>query len=91
MPVFYIKHFGRLHRNLDDLLGYLIRRLRKIFLNPADDKPAANLDESYGDRLISVDLTGAALCMKDELQQMLKQGDEDPRRRWKYSLIIVPE
>lgn len=53
--------------------------------------PAADFDESYGDRLISVDLTGTALCMKDELQQMLKQGNEASRRRWKYSPFIVPE
>ncbi|OXL82596.1 hypothetical protein BCV73_05500 [Paenibacillus sp. SSG-1] len=78
MLVFYIKHFGRRHRNLDDLLGRLIRRLRKIFLNPADDKPAADFDESYWDRLISVDLTGTALCMKDGRQQMLKQGTTIP-------------
>ncbi|QNK60351.1 SDR family NAD(P)-dependent oxidoreductase [Paenibacillus sp. PAMC21692] len=40
-----------------------------------DDKPAAEFDEAYWDRLIAVDLTGTALCMKYELQQMLKQGN----------------
>ncbi|WP_251674292.1 hypothetical protein [Paenibacillus cellulositrophicus] len=53
----------------------------------ADNKPAADFDESYGDRLISVDLTGTALCMKDELQQMLKQG----RRSTSTLEINVPE
>ncbi|MGG0737658.1 SDR family NAD(P)-dependent oxidoreductase [Niallia taxi] len=40
-----------------------------------DNAPAAEFDEAYWDRLISVDLTGTALCMKYELQQMIKQGD----------------
>ncbi len=39
-----------------------------------DDKPTAEFDEDYWNRLISVDLTGTALCMKYELQQMIKQG-----------------
>ena len=40
-----------------------------------DDKPAAEFDESYWDKLMSVDLKGTALCMKYELQQMIKQGE----------------
>lgn len=40
-----------------------------------DDKPSAEFDEDYWDRLMSVDLKGAALCMKYELQQMIKQGE----------------
>ncbi|MCT2346158.1 SDR family oxidoreductase (plasmid) [Niallia taxi] len=40
-----------------------------------DNAPAAEFDEAYWDRLISVDLTGTALCMKYELQQMIKQGE----------------
>lgn len=40
-----------------------------------DDKPAAEFDEDYWNRLIAVDLTGTALSMKYELQQMLKQGN----------------
>ncbi|GAF63368.1 glucose 1-dehydrogenase [Bacillus sp. TS-2] len=39
-----------------------------------DDKPAAEFDEDYWDRLIAVDLKGTALCMKYELQQLQKQG-----------------
>ncbi len=39
-----------------------------------DDKPAAEFDEDYWNRLMAVDLTGTALCMKYELQQMLAQG-----------------
>ena len=39
-----------------------------------DDKPTAEFDEDYWNRLIAVDLTGTALCLKYELQQMIKQG-----------------
>lgn len=40
-----------------------------------DDKPAAEFDEDYWNRLIAVDLTGTAISMKYELQQMLKQNN----------------
>lgn len=40
-----------------------------------DDKPVAEFDEDYWDRLMSVDLKGTALSMKYELQQLLEQGD----------------
>lgn len=40
-----------------------------------DNAPAAEFDEAYWDKLISIDLTGTALCMKYELQQMIKQGN----------------
>ena len=40
-----------------------------------DDKLAAEFDEDYFNRLISIDLTGTALCLKYELQQMLTQGE----------------
>ncbi|WP_087972271.1 SDR family NAD(P)-dependent oxidoreductase [Oceanobacillus rekensis] len=40
-----------------------------------DNAPAAEFDEEYWNKLISIDLTGTALCMKYELQQMIKQGD----------------
>lgn len=40
-----------------------------------DNAPAAAFDEAYWDKLISIDLTGTALCMKYELQQLIKQGD----------------
>lgn len=39
-----------------------------------DNAPAAEFDEDYWNKLIAVDLTGTALCMKYELQQMIKQG-----------------
>lgn len=39
-----------------------------------DDKPLAEFDEAYWDRLMSIDLKGTALCMKWELQQMISQG-----------------
>ncbi|HEX7537111.1 MAG TPA: SDR family NAD(P)-dependent oxidoreductase [Dermatophilaceae bacterium] len=39
-----------------------------------DDKPLAEFDETYWDRLISIDLKGTALCLKWELQQMIRQG-----------------
>ncbi|TJY44205.1 SDR family oxidoreductase [Cohnella pontilimi] len=39
-----------------------------------DDKLASEFDEDYWDRLMSIDLKGTALCMKYELQQMIKQG-----------------
>ncbi|MFJ5771769.1 SDR family NAD(P)-dependent oxidoreductase [Psychrobacillus sp. NPDC093180] len=40
-----------------------------------DDKLAADFDEDYFNKLISIDLTGTALCLKYELQQMLAQGE----------------
>ena len=40
-----------------------------------DDKPVAEFDESYWDRLMAVDLKGTALCMKYEIRPLLAQGD----------------
>ena len=40
-----------------------------------DDKLASEFDEDYFNKLISIDLTGTALCLKYELQQMLAQGE----------------
>lgn len=57
-----------------DTYGKLDAAVNNAALTP-DDKPAAEFDEAYWNRLISVDLTGTALCMKYELQQMLKQGN----------------
>lgn len=57
-----------------DTFGKLDVAVNNAALTP-DDKPAAEFDEDYWNRLISVDLTGTALCMKYELQQMLKQGN----------------
>ncbi len=56
-----------------DTFGKLDVAINNAALTP-DDKPVAEFDEAYWDRLISVDLTGTALCMKYELQQMQKQG-----------------
>jgi NAD(P)-dependent dehydrogenase (short-subunit alcohol dehydrogenase family) len=56
-----------------DTFGKLDVAVNNAALTP-DDKPAAEFDEDYWNRLISVDLTGTALCMKYELQQMQKQG-----------------
>lgn len=39
-----------------------------------DDKLVAEFDENYWDKLMSIDLKGTALCLKYELQQMIKQG-----------------
>lgn len=38
-----------------------------------DNALASEFDEDYWDRLMAVDLKGAALCMKYELQQMISQ------------------
>lgn len=40
-----------------------------------DNKPVAEFDEAYWDKLMSIDLKGVALCMKYQIQQFLKQGD----------------
>lgn len=40
-----------------------------------DDKLASEFDEDYFNKLIAIDLTGTALCLKYELQQMLAQGE----------------
>ncbi|MEX3712265.1 SDR family oxidoreductase [Cytobacillus horneckiae] len=56
-----------------DTYGQLDVAVNNAALTP-DDKPAAEFDEDYWNRLIAVDLTGTALCMKYELQQMERQG-----------------
>ncbi len=53
--------------------GRLDAAVNNAALTP-DDKPMAEFDEAYWDRLMSVDLKGTALCMKWELQQMIRQG-----------------
>lgn len=40
-----------------------------------DNNAVEELDEEYWDRLMSVDLKGVALCLKYEIQQLVKQGD----------------
>lgn len=57
-----------------DTYGKLDVAVNNAALTP-DDKPVVEFDEDYWNRLIAVDLTGTALCMKYELQQMLKQGN----------------
>jgi len=39
-----------------------------------DDSPTSDIDEDLWDRIIGVNLRGTMLCLKYELQQMLKQG-----------------
>jgi NAD(P)-dependent dehydrogenase (short-subunit alcohol dehydrogenase family) len=39
-----------------------------------ESKPLADADEALFDRIISVNVKGAWLCMKHEIRQMLKQG-----------------
>lgn len=57
-----------------DTYGKLDVAVNNAALTP-DDKPADEFDEAYWDRLMAVDLKGAALCQKYELQQMKKQGN----------------
>ena len=56
-----------------DTYGKLDFALNNAALTP-DDKPVADMDMNYFNRLISVDLQGVALCMKYELKQMVAQG-----------------
>ena len=53
--------------------GRLDAAVNNAALTP-DDKPVAEFDEAYWDRLMAVDLKGTALCVKYELQQMIAQG-----------------
>nr|NLD41690.1 SDR family oxidoreductase [Actinomycetales bacterium] len=56
-----------------DTYGRLDGAVNNAALTP-DNGAVADFDEDYWERLIGVDLTGTALCMKYELQQMIKQG-----------------
>jgi len=56
-----------------DTYGKLDIAVNNAALTP-DDKPAHDFDEDYWNRLIGVDLTGTALCLKYELKQMREQG-----------------
>jgi glucose 1-dehydrogenase len=53
--------------------GRLDAAVNNAALTP-DDKPIAEFDEDYWARLMAIDLKGTALCMKWELQQMIRQG-----------------
>ncbi len=56
-----------------DTFGRLDVAVNNAALTP-DDKPVAEFDEDYWDRLMAVDLKGTALCLKYELRQMIAQG-----------------
>ena len=56
-----------------DTFGKLDIAVNNAAITP-DDKPVAEFDEEYWHRLMAVDLTGTALCMKYQIQQLLKQG-----------------
>lgn len=53
--------------------GKLDVALNNAALTP-DDKPLAEMDFAYYERLMSVDLNGVALCLKYEIKQMVEQG-----------------
>lgn len=53
--------------------GKLDVAINNAALTP-DDKPIADFDLNYWNRLLSVDLTGVALCLKYEIRQMMAQG-----------------
>lgn len=57
MVAFAVERFGRLDAAVNNAA-----------LRP-DNAPAAEFDEAYWDRLMSIDLKGTALCMKHELAQ----------------------
>ena len=78
-------HFGRVDVSdsaqvrtaIDDVMdryGRLDIAVNNAAIAP-DDKPTAEFDEDYWDRLIAVDLTGVALCMKYEIRAMLAAGN----------------
>lgn len=53
--------------------GHLDIAVNNAALTP-DNAPASEFDEDYWNKLMSVDLKGTALCLKYELQQLIKQG-----------------
>ncbi|PWW08643.1 glucose 1-dehydrogenase [Paenibacillus cellulosilyticus] len=55
------------------LYGRLDVAVNNAAITP-DQALASEFDEAYWDRLMSIDLKGTALCLKYELQQMIKQG-----------------
>lgn len=57
-----------------DAFGRLDVAVNNAALTP-DDNLTSEIDEDYWDRLMSVDLKGTALCLKWELQQLIRQGD----------------
>lgn len=61
-------------RTTVETYGRLDVAVNNAALKP-DNAPVAEFDEDYWDRLLAVDLKGAALCMKYEIRQLLAQGD----------------
>lgn len=57
-----------------DSYGRLDVAINNAALIP-DNAPVVDFDEDYWDRLMAVDLKGAALCMKYELRQLVAQGE----------------
>lgn len=57
-----------------DTYGRLDVALNNAAITP-DDKPIADFDEAYWDRLMSIDLKGVALCLKYQIKQMMIQGE----------------
>lgn len=55
--------------------GQLDAAVNNAAITP-DDKPVAEIDMNYYDKLMAVDLRGVVLCMKYEIQQMLKQENK---------------
>lgn len=58
-----------------DTYGQLDVAINNAAITP-DDKPIADADMEYWDKLMSVDLKGVALCLKYEVKQMLKDGNK---------------
>lgn len=56
-----------------ETFGKLDISVNNAALTP-DKTPCADFDEAYFDRVIAVNLKGPALCVKWQLQQMIKQG-----------------
>lgn len=56
-----------------DTYGRLDVAVNNAAITP-DDKPIAEFDEAYWDRLMSIDLKGVALSLKYEVKQMMAQG-----------------
>lgn len=58
-----------------DAFGKLDVAVNNAAITP-DDKPIADMDFNYYEKLMSVDLNGVALCLKYELKQMEQDGTQ---------------
>lgn len=56
-----------------DKFGRLDCAVNNAALTP-DKTPLTDFDETYWDKLISINLTGTALCVKHQMKQFLAQG-----------------